>query len=65
MVLIFLHQEWEITSGESIKGRNILKDKLIILDRQQKDHQYPTTIPYCNGCIAYMGKKVQNVNGIV
>ena len=37
--------------------RNIPKDKLTILDRQYKDHQYPTTISYCNGCIEYLGKK--------
>ena len=44
--------------------RNIPKDKLTILDRQYKDHQYPTTISYCNGCIEYLEKKhVQNVNG--
>ena len=45
--------------------RNIPKDKLTILDRKYKDHQYPTTISYCNGCIEYLGKKkhVQNVNG--
>ena len=55
-----MHQEWGITctSGESIKvRRNIPKDKLTILDRQYKYHQYPTTIFYCNGCIEYLGKK--------
>ena len=55
----FMHQEWGITcnSGESIKLRgNIPKDKLTILDRQYKDHQYPTTISYCNGCIEYLEK---------
>ena len=55
-----MHQEWGITctSGESIKvRRNIPKDKLTILDRQYKDHQYPTTISYCNGCIEYLEKK--------
>ena len=36
---------------------NIPKDKLTILDRQYKDHQYPTTISYCNGCIEYLEKK--------
>ena len=65
----FMHQEWGITStsGQSIKvRRNITKDKLTILDRQYKDHQYPTTISYCNGCIEYLEKKhVQNVNGKV
>ena len=41
----FMHQEWGITSGQSIKvRRNIQNDKLTILDRQYKDHQYPTTI---------------------
>ena len=60
----FMHQEWRITSGQSIKvRRNIPKGKLTILDRQYKDHQYPTTISYCNGCIEYLEKKhVQNVN---
>ena len=60
-----MHQEWRIASGQSIKvRRNIPKDKLtILLDRQYKDHQYPTTISYCNGCIEYLEKKhVQNVN---
>ena len=53
----FMHQEWGITSGQSIKvRRNIPKDKLTILDRQYKDHQYPTTISYCNGCIEYLEK---------
>ena len=53
----FMHQEWGITSGQSIKvRRNIPKDKFTILDRQYKDHQYPTTISYCNGCIAYLEK---------
>ena len=53
----FMHQEWGITSGESIKvRRNIPKDKLTILDRQYKDHQYPTSISYCNGCIKYLEK---------
>ena len=63
----FLHQEWGISSGQSIKvRRNIPKDKLTILDRQYKDHQYLTTISYCNGCIEYLEKKhVQNVNGKV
>ena len=64
-----MHQEWGITSGESTNVRhNIPKDKLIILDRPYKDHQYPTTISYCNGCIEYLKKKkkhVQNVNGKV
>ena len=47
-----MHQEWGITSGQSIKvRRSIPKDKLTILDRQYKDHQNPTTISYCNGCI--------------
>ena len=51
----FMHQEWGITSGQPIKVRcNIPKDKLTFLDRQYKDHQYPTTISYCNGCIEYM-----------
>ena len=36
--------------------RNIPKDKLSILDRQCKDHQYPTTISYFNGCIEYLEK---------
>ena len=55
--------ECGITSGESIKVRNnIPKDKLTILDRKYKDHQYPITISYCNGCIAYVGKHAQNVN---
>ena len=63
----FMHQEWGIISGHSIKVmRNIPKDKLTILDRQYKDHQYPTTISYCNGCIEYLEKKhVQDVNGKV
>ena len=53
----FMHQEWGITSGQSIKvRRNIPKDELTILDRQYKDHQYPTTISYCNGCIEYLEK---------
>ena len=53
----FMHQEWGITSGQSIKvRRNIPKDKLTILDRQYKDHQYPTTISYCNGCIECLEK---------
>ena len=53
----FMHQEWGITSGQSIKvRRNIPKDKLTILDRQYKDHQYPRTISYRNGCIAYLEK---------
>ena len=53
----FMHQELGITSGQSIKvRRNIPKDKLTILDRQYKDHQYPTTISYCNGCIEYLEK---------
>ena len=53
----FMHQEWGITSGQSIMvRRNIPKDKLTILDRQYKDHQYPTTISYCNGCIEYLEK---------
>ena len=55
----FMHQEWGITStsGQSIKvRRNIPKDKLRFLDRQYKDHQYPTTISYCNGCIEYLEK---------
>ena len=53
----FMHQE--CTSGESIKvRRNIPKDKLTILDRQYKDHQYPTTISYCNGCIEYLEKNM-------
>ena len=30
--------------------RNIPKDKLTILDRQYKDHQYPTTISSCTEC---------------
>ena len=62
-----MHQEWGITSVQSIKvRRNIPKDNLTILDRQYKDHQYSTTISYCNGCIEYLGKKhVQNVNGKV
>ena len=48
----FMHQEWGITSGQSIKVRRIIpKDKLTIIDRQYKDHQYPTSISYCNGCI--------------
>ena len=38
---------------------------LTISDRQYKDHQYPITISYCNGCIAYVEKHVQNVNGMV
>ena len=59
----FMHQEW----GVYIKvRRNIPKDKLTILDRRYKDHQYQTTISYCNGCIEYLEKKhVQNVNGKV
>ena len=64
----FMHQEWGITctSGESIKVRSNIPNKLTILDRQYKDHQYPTTISYCNGCIEYLEKKhVQNVNGKV
>ena len=53
----FLHREWGIASGESIMARrNIPKDKSTILDRQYKDHQYPTTISFCNGCIAYVVK---------
>ena len=55
----FMHQEWGITctSGESIKVRhNIPKDKLTILDRQYENHQYPTAISYCNGCIEYLEK---------
>ena len=53
----FMHQEWGITSGQSIKvRRNIPKDKLTILDRQYKDHQYRRTISYCNGCIEYLEK---------
>ena len=53
----FMHQEWGITSGQSIKvRRNIPKDKLTMLDRQYKDQQYPTTISYCNGCIEYSEK---------
>ena len=53
----FMHQEWGITSGQSLKVRHIIpKDKLTILDRQYKDHQYPTTISYCNGCIEYLQK---------
>ena len=53
----FMHQEWGITSGQTIKvRRNIPKDKLTILDRQYKDHQYPTTISYCNGCKEYLEK---------
>ena len=53
----FMHQEWGITSGQSIKvRRNIPKDKLTILDRQYKDHQYQRTISYCNGCIVYLEK---------
>ena len=62
-----MHQECGITSTESIKvRRNIPKDKLTSLDRLYKEHQYPTTISYCNGCIAYMKKKhKQNLNGIV
>ena len=60
--------ECGITSGESIKvRRNIPKDKLtiIILERKYKDHQYPTTISLCNGCIAYVEKHAQNVNRIM
>ena len=29
---------------------------MTILDRLYKDHQYPTTISYCNGCIACVKK---------
>ena len=58
----FLHQKWGITSGDIKVRRNIPKDKFTILDRQYKDHQYPTTISYCSGCIAYVEKHVQNVN---
>ena len=55
-----------MTSGETIKvRRNIPKDKLTILDRQYKDNKYPTTFFCCHGCIAYVEKYVQNVNGIV
>ena len=38
----FMHQEWGITSCQSILRlrRNIPKDKLTILDRQYKDHQF-------------------------
>ena len=53
----FMHQELGITSGQSLKVRRIIpKDKLTILDRQYKDHQYATTISYCNGCIEYLQK---------
>ena len=53
----FMHQEWGITSGQSIKVRcNIPKDKLTLLDRQYKYHQCPITISYCNGCIEYLEK---------
>ena len=41
-----------------IKVRRMFqKDKITILDRQYKDHQYPTTISYCNECIAIVEKK--------
>ena len=64
----FMHQEWGITSGQSIKvRRNIPKDKLTILDRQYKDHQYPTTISKLQWMHRVFGKKkhVQNANGKV
>ena len=53
----FMRQKWGITFGQSIKVRRIIsKDKLTILDRQYKDHQYPTIISYCNGCMEYLEK---------
>ena len=52
----FMHQE--CTSGESIKvRRNIPKDKLTILDRQYKDHQYSTTIFLLQWMHRVFGKK--------
>ena len=65
----FMHQEWGITAGQSIKVRRIIpKDTLTILDRQYKDHQYLTTISYCNGAVytkSIWKKHAQNVNGKV
>ena len=54
----FLHQEFGITSVESIKvTRNVPNDKLTTFDRQYEDHQYPTIISFCNGYIAYVEKE--------
>ena len=55
-----VRQDWGIASDESIEvRRNIPKDILTILDRQYKDHQYPTTTAYCNGYISYVEKHVE------
>ena len=58
----FMHQEWGITSGQSIKVRcNIPKDKLTILDRQYKDNNFLLQWMH-----RVFGKKhVQNENGKV
>ena len=57
LILCIRNGELPLASQESIKvRRNIPKDTLTILDRQYKDHQYPTTISYCNGCIEYLEK---------
>ena len=59
---IFLHQEWGITSGESIKVRRNIPKKNNFLDRQNKGHQYPTLFFYCNGCIAYVENMYGNLS---
>ena len=52
----FLHHNWGINPGESIKVRRTTpKDKLTILDRQCKNRHY-STVSCCNGCIAYVEK---------
>ena len=38
------------------RGTIFQKIHLSISDRLYKDHQYPTTISYCNGCIAFVEK---------